>query len=287
MKIFAVVLLGSAILGGLIGGELLDKTFSISGAAIGSVGVFAVLMAIGSFLTSREARRKSSIPPEIGGVFHRMSKHADLIQKTANNKSKQFHMNQTAQERIEWFRSAPEWSELDPKIVDLLCKKFGDDPLFEAFVLVSQEHNLVQKYSRLNNKASRLGAWSSLGSSVSEILSEFAQERTQEFVKGFSKNNQKSMRESYGPACDALETALIIEPKFVMPYLQLATLKSLVGQYAQARDVAVAGMYQIEQMKSVPFEKSELETVKNAPGMLEIIENKLAEIAAEALINIK
>jgi hypothetical protein len=47
MKIFFVVLIVSAILGGFVGAEILDKDFSITGAVIGFVLVGAVLLGLG------------------------------------------------------------------------------------------------------------------------------------------------------------------------------------------------------------------------------------------------
>lgn len=76
MKVFILVLLASAILGGLVGGELTDRTFLITGAVIGGVGVGAVLLGLGALLTwldERKARAaKARLPPEIRAVMGRM-----------------------------------------------------------------------------------------------------------------------------------------------------------------------------------------------------------------------
>jgi hypothetical protein len=73
MKVFIIVLISAAILGGFVGGELSDKTFSATGFAVGLIGTAVILLGLGAFFTSREeAKKKADLPPEIRGVFDRM-----------------------------------------------------------------------------------------------------------------------------------------------------------------------------------------------------------------------
>ena len=44
MKIFVNVILAATIIGGFVGGELMGRTFSLTGAVIGGVGLAAVLL---------------------------------------------------------------------------------------------------------------------------------------------------------------------------------------------------------------------------------------------------
>lgn len=48
MKIFIAVLIAATVIGGFVGAELIDTDFSITGAVVGGVGTFAVLMGLGS-----------------------------------------------------------------------------------------------------------------------------------------------------------------------------------------------------------------------------------------------
>lgn len=73
MKIFIVVLIVATIIGGLVGAELMDTDFSITGAVIGGVGTFAILMGLGAFFDAQERKRKEKdLPQEMRDVFDRM-----------------------------------------------------------------------------------------------------------------------------------------------------------------------------------------------------------------------
>ena len=73
MKIFLIVIAIATLIGGFVGGELMDKTFSLLGAVVGGVGVTTVLLGLGAFFTAQEEKKKKeALPPEIRGVFDRM-----------------------------------------------------------------------------------------------------------------------------------------------------------------------------------------------------------------------
>lgn len=80
MKIFFVVIAIATLMGGFVGGELMDNTFSLLGAVVGGVGLTTVLLGLGAFFTAQEERKKKeALPPEIRGVFDR------LMEKTSNS----------------------------------------------------------------------------------------------------------------------------------------------------------------------------------------------------------
>lgn len=82
MKIFIVVMALATIIGGFIGGELTDRTFSITGAAAGGVGLAAVLLGLGAFFSAQEEKkRKEDLPPEMREVFGRMFGHVANAQQ--------------------------------------------------------------------------------------------------------------------------------------------------------------------------------------------------------------
>lgn len=73
MKLFIGVIVAAAIIGGFVGGELMDRTFSVIGAVVGGVGLAAVLLGLGaSFDAQERKKRKVELAPEILGVFDRM-----------------------------------------------------------------------------------------------------------------------------------------------------------------------------------------------------------------------
>lgn len=75
MRVFVIVIIFSAILGGLIAGELTDNEFIVTGAVAGGLGVAAVIFGLGAFFSAQDERRKSGstvITPELRAVFDRM-----------------------------------------------------------------------------------------------------------------------------------------------------------------------------------------------------------------------
>jgi len=67
------------------------------------------------------------------------------------DKSKPFYENKNPQERKDWFSRTRPWYGIDSVIIDALINRFGEDPMFEAFVIMSTELGLVHGYEKLNS----------------------------------------------------------------------------------------------------------------------------------------
>lgn len=61
MKTFIVVIIVSAIICGFVGGELMDRTFLLTGAVIGAIGVGGTLFGLGWFFTKQDAKKRSAV----------------------------------------------------------------------------------------------------------------------------------------------------------------------------------------------------------------------------------
>lgn len=71
MKLFFGIILVAIIIGGLAGGEILEISFSIVGAAVGGISTAAVLLGLGAYFDLQD-KKSSDLSPEIRGVFDRM-----------------------------------------------------------------------------------------------------------------------------------------------------------------------------------------------------------------------
>ncbi len=60
MKAFVIVVIVSAIIGGFVGGELTDRTFLLTGAVIGALGVGGTIFGLGWFFTKQDAKKRSA-----------------------------------------------------------------------------------------------------------------------------------------------------------------------------------------------------------------------------------
>jgi hypothetical protein len=73
MKKFIAVIFAAIVIGGFVGAELMDNSFSITGAVVGGVGTAAFLLGLGAFFDAQDKKRKDKdLPPEIRAVFDRM-----------------------------------------------------------------------------------------------------------------------------------------------------------------------------------------------------------------------
>ncbi len=108
MKIFVLVIIAATVIGGFIGGEVTDQTFTIWGAALGGVGTFAVLMGLGALFTHQEKKKDkaANLTPEMRAVFARMAeRHAGkglpAKSKPAASAQDRFSIEATVQSLIE------------------------------------------------------------------------------------------------------------------------------------------------------------------------------------------
>ena len=58
MKIFILLIILATIIGGFVGGELTDETFTITGAVIGGVGLASVFLALGAYFDAQEKKKR-------------------------------------------------------------------------------------------------------------------------------------------------------------------------------------------------------------------------------------
>ena len=68
-----MVIIFAAVIGGLVGGEQVDKVFTLTGAVIGGLGTASVLLALGAYFNSQDKKStKKEVPKEMREVFERM-----------------------------------------------------------------------------------------------------------------------------------------------------------------------------------------------------------------------
>lgn len=279
MKMFIVVIVVATIIGGFVGGELMDKTLSLLGAVIGGVGLTTALLGLGAYFTAQEEKKKkkNDLPPEMRGVLDRMfgGQGFSSVPKTRGWRARPFFENKTKGEFVEWFSNVPPWNKLDTRIAEILIDRFGGDPIFEVFVHVSHERNLVPKYAALQSLVGVDGGKFSICPRIAMILASAAEDSRSAIAMALKRGNQNDLKKHYGHAVDALESAIKIEPNIALLYLQIATLKASIGKNEDARRFCKAGLERIQKLKSVPFHKSSIESVRNARSDMEEIESDI------------
>jgi len=283
MKIFIFIIVIATVIGGFVGGEIMDKTFSILGATIGGVGLTTILLGLGAYFTAQEEKkRKQQLPPEIRGIFDRMfgSPGATSALPLAW-KPCPFYANKTKEDFMRWFANVPPWNKVDATIIEMLISKFGGNPLFEVFVHTSQDQDLINKYAQLNHIARTDAGRFAIYPQIAMILSASAEDSRAAITKAMNSKNVDALKTHYAKAIDALETAILIEPNVVLLYLQIATLKAMIGKNEEAIEYCRAGLKKIDEQRKVPFDQSAIENVRGAHAENERIEGQLKSVLAQ------
>lgn len=280
MKIFFAVLVAAAIIGGFIGGELSGSTFSILGATVGGVGLAIVLLSLGAYFSALEERKKRELTPEMRGVFDRMF---GAPSGTSESKwsPRPFFENKSEGDFIQWFQNVSPWNKVDQSLIKILIEKFGNNPLFEVFVHTSQEQSLIKRYAELNQLARTDAGQFAVGPKIAMILSSAAEDNREKFARAMKSKNQSAMKDSYSKAVDSLEVALVIEPNIALLYVQMATLKAMLGKNQEAAEYCNAGLRVIEKQKSIPFQSSGIGAVNQAHAENERIASHMKALLAK------
>lgn len=280
MKMFIVVIVIATIIGGFVGGEMTDKTFSILGATVGGVGLTTILLGLGAYFTAQEEKKKKQqLPPEIRGVFDRMFGGPNALSAQPSAwRPRPFYENKTKEDFLQWFANVPPWNKVDAAIIGMLINRFESNPLFEVFVHTSQDQSLINKYAQLNQMARTDAGKFAICPKIAMILSSAAEDSRAVIAKAMSNNNANDLKKHYGRAVDALETAIQIEPYIVLLYLQIATLKAMIGKNAEATEFCRAGLKKIDEQRKIPFNQSSIESVRGAHAENERIESHLKSV---------
>ena len=236
MKIFIVVLIAAIVIGGFVGAEIMGTNFSITGAVIGGIGTFSVLMGLGAIFDAQEQRKKKKEQPkEVRELFDSMLGNIST-QPRRTSKPQPFHKNTNDAERKEWFSRTTPWHKVDPSIIDELIKIFGNNSMnsmFEVFVAASMENDLVKEYAELPTKGVSSEVVHSFIASVLYSHGVNASAQVGDMVKAGNINNKK-IAKVYINALNLLESTINVDENYVDAYVNLAALKGMFNAAADA-----------------------------------------------------
>jgi hypothetical protein len=195
------------------------------------------------------------------------------------NRSKPFHKNSSSLERKDWFLRTSPWNRIDSKIIDALINKFGNNPMFEVFVVTSKEHNLVLRYEQLNKKDQ---AEAVICSNIANMLCEVGTHSAKRMIAlqgGFQKN-MKEVRKHYGIVRDTLETAIVLDKNQIAAYTYLSVVLGLIKKFEDGLKYARQGIAVIQEIRksNVPFHLSDIDVIKNADETMDDIEKALRQL---------
>ncbi len=199
------------------------------------------------------------------------------------NKSKPFHANKNATDRRDWFSRTRPWHKVSPLIIDALIDKYGDNPMFEVFVIGSMQDGLVSDYETLGKAETPLIP-DVVCTQISGILYSTGINAFQKFVQLLESGcSEKKLNALCATTFNCLESSVIISDYMVASYVTLAKLKILSGNPEDASGFIESGLNQIQKLKehSDEMRKSKIDSISNAPRGFDEIEQVLLSMRDE------
>ncbi|WP_242395827.1 hypothetical protein [Anaeromyxobacter oryzisoli] len=197
------------------------------------------------------------------------------------NKTKPFFKNANALERKDWFTRTRPWHKVPPAVIDAVIAKLDADPLvFEVFVHTSMQQRLVERYEKLDPSHGPLNA-----TIIAGILSQVGSTALQAVMTlkqaGRASDREVDRAVEAGKlAAEAFEVAVLLDRNMIMGYSGLAVILGMMGRHADALQRAKQGIEVIREIRQsgTPFHASSIESVREAPQMLEQSERMLTEL---------
>ena len=212
---------------------------------------------------------------------------------------KPFHANKSASERKNWFSRTKPWRRISPNIIGALNDKFGDSDMFEVFVSLSEEQNLVARYVEMANDpdidventhiiCSHIATMLCLLGNVSvRAMLVLAQD----FQKNYRENPTESKRH-YAIVQDAFEIAIILYQDQIQAYLGLAIVYEIMNKSERSLSYAKQGIFKLQGLKTDSGFRAYSEAVPDIAQTMEEMEKALNAIinddmekALDAFIN--
>jgi hypothetical protein len=166
------------------------------------------------------------------------------------NIDKPFFKNKSNADRKDWFLRTRPWHKVDPKVIDVLIEKFGEDPMFEVFVFTATELGLIDRFEKLaesNDDAEMI---------CSQIAAMFCCSGNEKCRILLSRSADcengediESIKHLHCLVVDAYEIANILDKKQVGGFLGLATIYASLNDTQKSLNYALEGLNRLNQLK--------------------------------------
>lgn len=194
------------------------------------------------------------------------------------NRSKPFHRNKNAAERKDWFSRTRPWHKVDSRIIDALISKFGEDPMFEVFVITSMEGNIVKCFESLDANDTE-GVPDLICSQVALLLTQVGSKAAGEISEMINTGriNERRFGKLYPVVLNTLEPALILDSNQLGAILPLIPIKMLTNKNPEALGLIEKGLTAIQTLRvsDAPFHKSSLASIRGINNDLDLAEQLL------------
>jgi hypothetical protein len=174
--------------------------------------------------------------------------------------TKTFQYNKTKEDYKNWFSKTPPWPKLESKIIDVIINRCFGNQMFEVFVHVSMQAQIIEKYdSNIKRLAQVLKEPSDevIFSAINQELLHASASSVKRFGeimdKGKSVSNEKELKKLMVIWVDSAESAIFIDPMYTPGYLQLALYNKLTNKPDKAKFYCLKGLEKLEEERNSPM----------------------------------
>ena len=205
------------------------------------------------------------------------------------NTSKPFHLCRTSEERLDWFSRTRPWHKVPRSVVEAFDTKFaGQKPvMFELFVVTSMRANLVGQYAQMNTEFAKGEVACAMAGGMLVKLGGPVAQQVVATKDGYAQRGRRpseseieALIKNAEIAKDCLESAVAVCPNMFPAYPALAVLLASIGSADEGVHYAKQGLAVVKKQRAeaTPFHLSSLESIRDAPKDLAIIEQTLQQL---------
>jgi hypothetical protein len=196
-------------------------------------------------------------------------------------KPRAFFENTTREQVLDWFAHVSPWCDLDTRLQDLYILRMMGNPMFELFVHVSMEQNLVAKYRQLENLIP-VGVPAAIYARTADILCSSGRQSRDEFMRllpNARAGRTEQMSAHYMAAISAFDAAVHIEPDFAPAYAEMATTLMIFQKRKEAADWCRRAIAVVAKFGQAPLpHRPGMDLASSASGLDRHLRDMLNEI---------
>jgi hypothetical protein len=183
---------------------------------------------------------------------------------------KPFYLNNTREEREDWFATTPPWDQVPSSVIDAILDGISDKVTLEAFVIASMEQNLVGRYEQVLKVSTDATI---IRATISHILCEAGNRAIVSLTKAFKAKWLDKAGDLAALAQNSFEPAIDLAKNQISAYIGMAQLCGLAGKADECRDWAKRGLAELREMRSL--EPALQSSTLFPPDMLDQAEQQL------------
>jgi hypothetical protein len=166
----------------------------------------------------------------------------------------------------------PPWHNVELAVIDAIFEALDATELFDAFVLVSMENNLVHRYEAI---ACEDVSAAIIRAEISGLLCQVGFQKIAAVEMEINKGRSNAAQKIGFAATNLFEPAIAMSREQIAGYIGMAALYETLGVKASCREWAMRGLMELEKIKSSVAGQAMCESAVFPPDMNDQAERQL------------